>query len=134
MTESSRSTRARPPSHLRLYRDSANGRLMGVCAGIADHFGFSVKGVRIATVISGILFTGPTVLVYLVLGFVLKDKPADFDESPEERAFWRDVRADPRGSVRDLRYRFRDLERRLRAAEAHVTSSEYRLRREIDEL
>ena len=121
-------------SHTGLYRNRAQGCCMGVCAGLADYFGLSVKGVRIATVISGILFTGPTILVYLVLGFVLKDKPADLQENPREDAFWRDVRTDPRGTSRDLRHRFRELERRLRAAEAHVTSREYRLRREFDEL
>ena len=132
MTRSSKTSCC--PSPVGFYRDSANGRLMGVCAGIADHFGFSVKGVRIATVISGILFTGPTVLVYLVLGFVLKDKPREIFETPQEDAFWRDVRTDPAGTSRDLRHRFRELERRLRTAEAHVTSREYRLRREIDDL
>ena len=134
MTESYRSRQAPRPSHMRLYRDRANARCMGVCAGLADHFGFNVKGVRIATIISTLVFPGPTILTYCVLGFVLKDKPADLEEGPAEHAFWRDVRSGPRNSVRDLRHRFRELERRLRAAEAHVTSREYRIAREIDDL
>ena len=36
----------------RLYRDKQNGKLMGVCAGIADYTGINVGWVRLAMVLS----------------------------------------------------------------------------------
>ena len=40
------------PNPRRLYRDTEHGMLAGVCAGIADYFGFSVRGFRLLTVLS----------------------------------------------------------------------------------
>lgn len=121
-------------SRVRLYRDKRNGRCMGVCAGLADYLGVSVKGLRIATIF-GLIFFGPQTLIgYFVLGFVLKDKPQDLYEEPQQEAFWREVRTNPSRTAKDLRHKFREIERRLRAAEAHVTSTEFNLNREIDKL
>ena len=36
-----------PPSRTRFYRDKRNGKVMGICAGIADYTGFDVTLVRI---------------------------------------------------------------------------------------
>ncbi|MFQ5534599.1 MAG: envelope stress response membrane protein PspC, partial [Sphingomonadales bacterium] len=89
---------------------------------------------RIVAVLALIFFHAPIFFGYLILGFVLKDKPRDLYEEPHEEVFWRDVRTNPAGTARDLRHRFRELERRLRAAEAYVTSAQFQLRREIDQL
>ena len=32
-----------PPSRTRFYRDKRNGKIMGICAGIADYTGFDVR-------------------------------------------------------------------------------------------
>ena len=37
-----------PASRTRFYRDKRNGKIMGVCAGIADYTGFDVSLIRIA--------------------------------------------------------------------------------------
>jgi phage shock protein C len=55
-------------------------------------------------------------------------------ETKEESDFWKGVRTEPSNTIRDIRYKFRDIERRLRAAEAHVTSSEYNLKRQFSDL
>jgi hypothetical protein len=54
--------------------------------------------------------------------------------SREEEAFWRSVRLEPSRTAHDLLRKFQELERRLRAAEARVTSSEFKLRREFKDL
>ena len=36
-----------PASRTRFYRDKRNGKVMGVCAGIADYTGFDVSLVRV---------------------------------------------------------------------------------------
>jgi phage shock protein C len=138
MMESDRDLDARQgdpgASRQRLYRDPRRGWLAGVCAGIADYFGVSVCLVRCLTVLSAIFFTMPTLFGYLVAALVLRRKPEHLYASGEEEAFWRSVRLEPSRTAHDLARKFEELERRLRAAEARVTSSEFRLRRQFRDL
>lgn len=122
------------PSRRRLYRDGRRAWLAGVCAGIADYFGLSPGLVRLLTFLSAVFFTFPTVLAYIIAAFVLPRRPADMYDSPEEEAFWRSVRLEPARTAHDLAGKFKELERRLRAAEAKVTSSEFKLRRQFRDL
>jgi phage shock protein C len=122
------------PSRQRLYRDRRRAWLAGVCAGIADYFGVGVGLVRFLTFLSAIFFTMPTVFGYLVAALVLRRKPDHLYGSGEEEAFWRGVRLEPSRTAHDLVRKFEELERRLRAAEARVTSSEFKLRRQFKDL
>jgi phage shock protein C len=122
------------PSRQRLYRDPRRGWLAGVCAGIADYFGVSVGLVRFLTFLSAAFFTMPTLFGYLVAALVLRRKPEHLYASGEEEAFWRSVRLEPSRTAHDLVRKFEELERRLRAAEARVTSSEFKLRRQFRDL
>jgi phage shock protein C len=131
MTDTHRDVR---PSRRRLYRDGRRAWLAGVCAGIADYFGVSPGLVRLLVFLSALFFTFPTVLGYLIAAFVLPRRPADMYESEEEERFWRSVRLEPARTAHDLTRKFQDLERRLRAAEARVTSSEFKLRRQFKDL
>ena len=47
-----------PPSRTRFYRDKRNGKIMGVCAGIADYTGFDVTLVRIMLVAAVFMSSG----------------------------------------------------------------------------
>ena len=132
MTDPIGSRRRTSPN--RLYRDPDNGPAMGVCAGVAEYFGVSPLAVRVAAVFGLVFFTLPMVIAYGAAGLFLDTKPAGLFASPEEEDFWRAVRVDPSRTVADLGHRFRDMERRLRAAEAHVTSSEFKLNRDYRNL
>lgn len=50
--------------------DRRNGKIMGVCSGLANHFGVDVTVVRIAFVFSTILGVGSLVLIYLAIGLI----------------------------------------------------------------
>ena len=50
--------------------DKANGRMMGVCAGLARSTGVDVTLVRIVAVAVTLCLTGLTIPLYLVAGFV----------------------------------------------------------------
>jgi phage shock protein C len=52
----------------RLNKD--RGKVMGVCAGIADRFGIDVMLVRIAFVIGTLAGFGSLLLVYLAIGLI----------------------------------------------------------------
>ena len=56
----------RPGFHL----DKANGKFMGVCSGIANHFGWDVNLVRIGFALGTVLGVGSLLVVYLVIGLV----------------------------------------------------------------
>lgn len=47
--------------------------IAGVCAGIADRYGWNVRKVRLIFVLSMIL-PGPQFLIYLVLWFLMPDE------------------------------------------------------------
>jgi phage shock protein C len=124
----------REPSWRRLYRNPKRGWIAGVCAGLADYFGLSPGLVRLVTLVLMIAFTLPTLLAYVIAAMVLQRRPEGMQASREEEAFWRSVRLEPSRTARDLTRKFQDMERRLRAAEAKVTSSEYKLRRQFRDL
>jgi phage shock protein C len=126
--------RDRPPSPARLYRDTERGIFFGVAAGLADYVGVSPWLIRLALVVAVFPFTFPVLVGYLVAGFALKPRPVGLYRSEAEAEFWRAVRTEPERTGHDLHLKFADIERRLRQAEAHVTSREYRLKREIGEL
>jgi phage shock protein C len=76
----------------------------------------------------------PAVFGYFIAILVLKRRPQHLYASREEEAFWRSVRLEPSRTAHDLLRKFQELERRLRAAEARVTSSDFRLRRQFKDL
>jgi phage shock protein C len=58
-----------------LYRLRREGKIAGVCAGLADYFGIETWLVRIICV-SAVLFSGPFFIVaYIALWFILDVKP-----------------------------------------------------------
>ena len=126
---------AQPPSRTRFYRDKQNGRIMGVCAGIADYTGFDVTLVRICMVASVFLSGGSTLPFYFIAGFITPKKPIQFASSdPEERQFWQGVRQSPARTARDIRSRMKNIDRRLADIESYVTTENRTLAREIDQL
>ena len=125
-----------PARRTKFYLDKREGKLMGVCAGLADYTGVDLTLVRVGVVLLTVFALGPVpVVAYLVLGWVANAKPREFyDADPAETKFWQKVRAKPGNSVRDVRARFRDIDRRLADVETHVTSHNSRLAAEIDAL
>lgn len=106
--------------------NKADKKVMGVCAGIADHFEVDVTLVRVAAALV-ILSTMPVgAIVYLVLGMVA-------DETGERRRADRVDRA--RGEAAEqTRERVRDLDVRLAALETSVKDQDSALAREIEAL
>lgn len=117
----------------RLYRDREHAMLAGVCAGVAEYFGLNRKGVRLVTVLFMLFppFFAFIVVTYVILAIVLPAKPVDLYETEEQAAFWRGVSTAPHDVFGALRHRFRELNRRLERMEAHVTSKEFEIDREL---
>lgn len=120
--------------HNVLYRDTRNGKIAGVCAGIADYFSWDVTVVRIITVIAAISFSVVTLSLYAVGAMLLDPKPEDLYEDKEEEEYWRRYRKSPRNTMGEARRRFRYLEKKLRKLEAYVTSRKFDLDREFEKI
>ena len=117
----------------KLFRDKENAMIAGVCAGIADYFGFNRKGTRVAT---ACLFLFPPFIPfgfisYVILAILLPVKPADLYENEEQADFWRGVSNAPSDVFGVLSHRFRELNLRLQKMEAFVTSKEFEIDREL---
>ena len=119
----------------RLYRDSDKGLALGVCAGVADYFGFDITTTRVCAAVSLIFFMPATLLVYFGLALLLPKRLNDSGEpsradSPLQRA----VRAEPHGTLSTVSFRFRELETRLQRLEKYVTSPRFQLDQEFETL
>ena len=121
-------------SRNRLYKDPRNGHFMGVCAGFADYLGVKVSALRIVTIITAIIWFIPVVPLYLILGFVLEERPRDLYRDDREAEFWQTARNRPDVTKVELRRRFREIDCRMQRLEAFLTSKKYRLERELRDL
>jgi phage shock protein C len=117
------------------YLDKRQGKVLGVCAGIADYTGFDVLWVRVGVALASIIGAPFPIIAYFLVGWIADDKPgALYDADPEDKQFWQKTRAAPGRSIREVRSSFRDIDRRLRDIELQYTSPNHRLAREIDDL
>jgi phage shock protein C len=124
-----------PPSRTKFYLDKRHGKVMGVCAGIADYTGFDVTLVRILLILGIFMGGGALIPVYLLAGWIAEDKPRELIvDDPEEKRFWQGVRQSPARTTRDIRARFREMDRRLADVETYVLTSNRSLEREIEQL
>jgi phage shock protein C len=73
----------------RLYRDRENGLILGVCAGLAEHFDMRAIGVRVIAVALLVFLFWPAVLAYVTAGVLLRDRPLPYRGREREERFWR---------------------------------------------
>lgn len=117
----------------RFYRDKLNGKIAGVCAGIADYTGVDVLWVRLGMIVFT-LSTGFGIPIYIALALLADKKPATLYSDREEQKFWQGVRQSPGRTAREVRAQFRDLDRRLAEVELYYVSANPRLSAEIEKL
>ena len=137
----------------KLYRNTRDAKLMGVCAGLADYLDVRTCVIRILTILAIIFSGGWVIALYVVMGFVLdpmpehfyRPRPAPEPERPSrrerrrerreqrrDRRYWqRTEPSQPDYDTRDVRRRYETIEQRLRNLEAYMTSKKFRLDREL---
>lgn len=122
------------PTPDRLYRDTRNGKIAGVCAGIADYYSLNTNWVRIGCVAIAILFTPTILLLYAIAAFMLPKRPDNLYSDAQDEHFWKLYRRSPRDTLAQARHRFRQLETRLHSLERYVTSERFDLDRQFSDL
>ena len=58
----------------RIVKDSAQGKISGVCAGVANYYQIPTVFIRIIAVLAGITLPTLTVLAYIVAAIVLPNR------------------------------------------------------------
>jgi phage shock protein C len=120
-----------------MRRFPEDGWIAGVCAGVADYFGWSVKLIRVLVIVA-FVFSGffPVGVVYLALWYLMDpaDAGATTASTPSAGASAGGGRPGSGVSAAAAKARFERLERRLRQIEACVTQEELELRREFRNL
>jgi len=136
-----------------LLRDDSKGKLAGVCAGVADYFGWELWLVRVVVLSSVLLgFGGFLVVLYFAGWLVLEKKSVaerrgqgtvpshskqtevEYDKPVEVKTRVWQRGESARQALIHLRQQFDGIEQRIRLIETHVTSNKFQLEREFNRL
>jgi phage shock protein C len=140
-----------------LYRNSSQGKIAGVCAGLADYFGWETWLVRILVVSGVLLGMGWFVVIYIAGWFILDKKPGSLSKKEQQAQSQYASGASQTGTdfasesikvksriwqsgepakqaFHDIRHKFKSLEKEVRRMERYVTSPEFTVSREINKL
>jgi len=111
----------------KFHLDRRNGKVMGVCAGIAEYTGWDATLIRVAAVLVTLLGAFPwTLIAYFAAALIAKNAP-DGEGSARGNARVSTSTAEMRDSMRAIDYRMAEVE-------SFVTSSNNSLAQEIDSL
>jgi len=139
-----------------LVRIPSEGKISGVCAGVAEYTGIEPWLVRIIW-FTGFVFSGGFFLVaYIAAWFILDkdgtisrrkaglrgkrdqwqrfDTDEDIDRAVEVKSKVWQAGEPPRQAFHDIVRQFEGIENRVRKMEGYVTSNEFTLKREINRL
>ena len=121
-------------SRRKFYRSRNRAVLGGVCAGMADYFGFNLKMTRVLAVVSLFMAMPVTLIAYFGTVFLVPAAPEDGGQANFDPEFRKAVRSSPRQTLSDVRRRFQSLDRRMARLERYVTSSRFNLDQEFKKL
>jgi phage shock protein C len=123
------------PNIHRLRRNTRRGKIAGVCAGLAEHFGWNLKLTRVGLILATIFAFPLPIFAYIAAAVFIKpdDGRSGFADAEEER-FWRTFSTRPKATYSELKHRFRALDARLADIERTVTSEEYGLKKAFSDL
>ncbi|ART78975.1 envelope stress response membrane protein PspC [Oceanisphaera avium] len=120
---------------INMYRDKRRGKLGGVCAGIAHKLGVEPWLVRIIAV-TCLLFTSfLTLIFYIAAWLMLDDKPSLSEAASDhiKSTSWEAGLSSDEALTR-LDQRLQGINSRISTLERLLTSEEFRLRREFNDL
>jgi phage shock protein C len=100
------------------HLNKAEGKFLGVCAGIADYTGVDALWVRVAVIVLTLLGWGMMIPIYFVIAFLASSRaPAiDYDSMDDERYLERmrrrrDRTTRVRSDISDMDQRLSEMER-----------------------
>jgi phage shock protein C len=73
-------------NHRVLYRLPKEGKISGVCAGLADYFDLDATLVRLIFVAFAIISFGTAVLIYIIMAIIIPENRDQLDDTITEKA------------------------------------------------
>ncbi len=116
------------------HRNRDRAMVAGVCAGLADYFGFNLKMTRILAALSLLMAPLVTLVAYFGVVLLIPAAPGGSRESVFDAEFRKAVRSAPKQTLSDVKRRFQSLDGRLARLERYVTSSSFNLDQEFRKL
>jgi phage shock protein C len=118
----------------RFTRRKDRAVIAGVCAGLADYFGFNLKATRFLAFVSLCMAMPVTLIAYFGCVFLVPTSTERARSEGYDPEFSRAVRSSPSQTLSDVRRRFQRLDSRLARLERYVTSSKFNLDQEFRKL
>ncbi|WCE28532.1 envelope stress response membrane protein PspC [Vibrio sp. SCSIO 43137] len=124
-----------------LYRDTVNGKITGVCAGIANYFGAEIWLVRIL-VVSAALLGGSflVILAYVAFTLMLEKQPQDYQQTVRAQQDhtlkskpWQSGQT-PAALLDNIELDLDSVDAKVRRVEAYVTSDTFKVNRAFNDL
>ena len=109
------------------YLDKANGKVLGVCAGLANHMGWDPTFDRVGMVLLTLITFPWGLVAYGAAAVIGKQRPAS---ARGEDSLDRPLRT----STFEVNRSMRDIDRRMAEIETYVTAQNTPLAREIEKL
>jgi len=107
------------------YLDKANGKVFGVCAGLANHMNWDPTFVRVAVVLLTLVTFPWGLVAYGAAAMIGKKRPDAYGDEALRPL---------RTSTYELNRSMRDIDRRMAEIETYVTAQNTPLAREIESL
>lgn len=115
-------------------RNADRAVIAGVCAGLADHFGFKLCVTRALAVIALFMACPLAIIIYFAVVF-LTPTSHDPERHPRRRRRTRsESPSSPSSTLSDVRRRYQSLDSRLARLERYVTSARFNLDEEFRKL
>ncbi len=123
-----------PDRRRRFYRSTDHAVIGGVCAGLADYFGFKLKVIRILAVCALLVAMPATLIAYFGAVFLVPSRASKNLAAEYDPGFRQALRSDPVQTLSDVRRKYQGLDSRLARLERFVTSPRYNLEQEFKRL
>ena len=111
----------------KFYRSRDRAVCGGVCAGLADYFGFNLKMTRVLAVFAFFMAMPVTLIAYFGTVFLVPAASSGDREPDYDPEFRKALRSAPRQTLGDVRRRFQSLDSRLARLARYATSSRFNL-------
>ena len=118
----------------RFYRNADKAKVAGVCAGVADYFGFNLKVTRLLAFISLLMAMPVTLLIYFTTVILVPSAPDPAKQAHVDPNFRQALRSSPGQTLSDVKRRYQSLDSRLARLERYVTSPKFNLDQEFRRL
>ena len=118
----------------RFARSADRAVIGGVCAGLADYFGFNVRVTRLLAIIALFMAFPMALIAYFAVVFLFPSVHDPEMQPGKDPRFEEAIRRSPRQTMSDVKRRYQALDSRLARLERYVTSPRFNLDQEFRKL